>query len=255
MTRNLGPGSRSIIHRPLVLGLVAVMVGGFLVMTALGAATAGPGSEPAAADDEAAPGPPPPHAFLAPDLAAGLTDAAGSAASSAARSGSSGSVGSGSGHLAAAGDAAPPTRVRIPAIDVDARMIPLGLRDDGSIEVPSEAEQAGWWVDGPEPGETGPAVILGHVDSRTGPAVFHRLRDLSAGDVVSVDRQDGTTVSYRVTRIEQHAKDAFPTQAVYGPTEAPVLRLVTCGGSFDRQARSYDENVIVFAEQLTAPPV
>lgn len=148
---------------------------------------------------------------------------------------------------------APPARIRIPAIDVDASMIPLGLRDDGSIEVPTDFAQTGWWVDGPEPGETGPAVVLGHVDSRSGPAVFFDLDQLAAGDAIHVDRLDGTTVTYLVDRTEQHAKDTFPTETVYGSTAEPVLRLVTCGGQFDRDRRSYDDNVIVFARLDTAP--
>lgn len=126
-------------------------------------------------------------------------------------------------------------------------MVPLALEADGTIEVPSDFSQAGWWVDGPEPGEVGPSVILGHVDSRRGPAVFFDLLELRPGDAVHVDRSDGTTVTYIVERTEQHPKDAFPTQAVYGPTDEPVLRLVTCGGTFDRDRRSYDDNVVVFA--------
>lgn len=147
----------------------------------------------------------------------------------------------------AAEQAPTPTTVRIPRIGVDATMIPLGLNDDGTIEVPHDFAQTGWWADGPEPGEAGPAVILGHVDSRSGPAVFYDLRSLDPGDEILVDRLDGTTVTYAVERLEQHPKDDFPTQAVYGPTDGPELRLVTCGGDFDRDARSYRDNVIVFA--------
>jgi hypothetical protein len=143
--------------------------------------------------------------------------------------------------------AANPTTIRIPGIGVEASMIPLGLRGDGTIEVPDDFDQTGWWVDGPEPGETGPAVVLGHVDSRQGPAVFFELRDLQPGEAVHIDRMDGSTVTYVVDRVERHPKTDFPTEAVYGPTTEPVLRLVTCGGSFDRSRRSYDDNIIVFA--------
>lgn len=143
--------------------------------------------------------------------------------------------------------AADPVAVRIPAIAVQASTVPLGLRQDGTIEVPRDYQQTGWWRDGPEPGEVGPAVILGHVDSLDGPAVFFQLAELSVGDPIHVDRADGSTVTYVVDRIEQHPKDDFPTGAVYGPTTEPVLRLVTCGGTFDREARSYRDNVIVFA--------
>lgn len=140
-----------------------------------------------------------------------------------------------------------PIGIRIPAIKVDASMVALGLRPDGSIEVPTDYSQTGWWADGPEPGEQGPAVVLGHVDSRSGPAVFFSLTDVRPGDEVIIDRIDGSSVAYRVDRIEQHAKDKFPTEAVYGDTVEPELRLVTCGGEFDRSVRSYRDNVVVFA--------
>ena len=143
--------------------------------------------------------------------------------------------------------AADPVTIRIPSIQVEAPIIGLGLRDDGSIEVPEDTDQTGWWRDGPEPGEKGPSVILGHVDSRVGPAVFFRLTELKAGDRIHIDREDGTTVTYAVESSEHHAKDDFPTDAVYGATDEPTLRLVTCGGDFDRNARSYIDNLIVFA--------
>lgn len=140
-----------------------------------------------------------------------------------------------------------PVAIRIPRIGVDAPTIPLGLRDDGKIEVPSEADETGWWLGGPEPGEPGPAVILGHVDSEDGPAVFFDVRYLKAGDEIHIDREDGSTLTYIVDSSERHPKDGFPTDEVYGPTEQPTLRLVTCGGEYDFDVRSYPDNVIVFA--------
>ncbi len=141
-----------------------------------------------------------------------------------------------------------PAVIRIPRLGVEASIIPLGLQDDGSIEIPENPDEAGWWLGGPEPGEIGPAVILGHVDSQEeGPAVFFDLRYMKAGDEIHVDRVDGSTVSYVVDFLESHDKDEFPTDAVYGPTEQPTLRLVTCGGDFDFGVRTYEENVIVFA--------
>ena len=141
-----------------------------------------------------------------------------------------------------------PAVIRIPRLGVEASIIPLGLQEDGSIEIPENPDEAGWWLGGPEPGETGPAVILGHVDSQEeGPAVFFDLRYMKAGDEIHVDRVDGSTVSYVVDFLESHDKDEFPTDAVYGPTEQPTLRLVTCGGDFDFGVRTYEENVIVFA--------
>lgn len=140
-----------------------------------------------------------------------------------------------------------PSRVAVPAIGLDAEVIRLGLNPDGTLEVPSDFSQSGWWTGGSAPGEPGPAVIAGHVDSRSGPAVFYYLRDLSPGDLITVSDENGEEISYEVDRVEQHPKDAFPTQAVYGPTDESTLRLITCGGSFDRSVRSYRDNIIVFA--------
>lgn len=147
-----------------------------------------------------------------------------------------------------------PVRLRIPSIDVDAHIGPLAIRPDRTIDVPADADDTGWWADGPEPGEAGPAVILGHVDSRTGPAVFFRLDELRSGDVIHVDRIDGSSVVYRIERVERHAKDRFPTDDVYGPTDDSVLRLVTCGGDFDRSTRHYLDNVIAFATFVDVVP-
>jgi sortase (surface protein transpeptidase) len=137
--------------------------------------------------------------------------------------------------------------VQVGRVGVDAEVIPLGLDAAGALEVPADFAQAGWWRSGPEPGERGPAVIVGHVDSRSGPAVFYRLRELVAGDRVTVQRADGTSGEFVVDRVEQHPKSAFPTDAVYGATAAPELRLVTCGGTFDRSTGHYVDNTIVFA--------
>jgi sortase (surface protein transpeptidase) len=146
-------------------------------------------------------------------------------------------------------DPAPaPTGVRIPTLGVDAPMIELELQEDRSLEVPEDAHVTGWWTGGSAPGERGPAVVVGHVDSYEGPGVFLRLAELEPGDEVTIDRQDGTSVTYAVQRAEWHRKDVFPTQAVYGATEAPTLRLITCGGEFDPDARSYEENLVVFLE-------
>jgi hypothetical protein len=144
-------------------------------------------------------------------------------------------------------DEAPdPVGVRIGSLDIDVETIPLGLQDDGSLEVPEDPHLAGWWTGGANPGERGPSVIVGHVDSRDGPGAFYGLGDLQEGERVSVDRGDGTGVHFLVDRVETHPKDDFPTAAVYGDTEAPTLRLVTCAGEFDPRARSYEDNVVVF---------
>ncbi len=147
----------------------------------------------------------------------------------------------------AVGAVAEPVRVRVPGIGVDSPLERLGVDAAGALEVPADHGRAGWFDGGPAPGDVGPAVLAGHVDSTAGPAVFWRLRDLTAGDEVLVDRADGTTARFTVTRVERHAKDAFPTDEVYGPTPDAQLRLVTCGGEFDRSQRSYRDNVVVFA--------
>ena len=142
-----------------------------------------------------------------------------------------------------------PVRLRIPALRVDTALHRLGLRPDGSIAVPASPEVAGWYASGPRPGQAGPAVILGHVDSRTGPGVFARLADAKAGTAVRIDRADGTTVQFRLTGVSRVAKAAFPTDDVYAPTLDPTLRLVTCGGSFDHARGSYRDNVIAYADR------
>jgi sortase (surface protein transpeptidase) len=144
-------------------------------------------------------------------------------------------------------EAADPVLVVVPAIGVDAPIIALGLDPSGALGVPERFNEPGWWTGGPEPGERGPAIFAGHVDSKRGPAVFYRLGDLEPGDAIGVERADGSRVAFVVQRIEQHAKAAFPTEAVYAPTGQAELRLITCGGAFDRSSGHYLDNVIVFA--------
>jgi sortase (surface protein transpeptidase) len=149
-----------------------------------------------------------------------------------------------------ADDVAPavPATLEVPAASVSTDLLTLGTDDDGELDVPDDYGIAGWYAEGGRPGAAGaPLVIAGHVDSWLGRGVFHGLIDLVAGDEVTIDDADGTSWTYRVDRVEQHAKDAFPTLDVYGVSDEPQLRLITCGGPFDRGARSYDDNVVVFA--------
>lgn len=148
---------------------------------------------------------------------------------------------------AASDDVAAPTRVRVPSAGIDAPLAGVALDATGALAVPADGATAGWFARGPAPGAHGPAVLTGHVDGGGAPAVFARLGELRPGDTVLVDRADGTTASFVVTRVARHPKGAFPTAAVYGPTPGPELRLVTCGGTFDRSARSYLDNVVVWA--------
>ncbi len=143
--------------------------------------------------------------------------------------------------------AAAPTRLRIPAIGVDSTLGQLDKKADGTMDVPSDFNQPGWYARGPAPGEKGPAVILGHLDSYTGPAVFWRLSVLHAGDVIEVDREDGSKVTFKVTRIASFSVDSFPTAEIYGPSAGPELRLITCGGTYSLTRRQYLSNVVAFA--------
>jgi Sortase domain len=143
--------------------------------------------------------------------------------------------------------ASPPVRLEVPAIGVAARVVRLGLGPDEAMQVPGDFAAAGWFAGGPVPGQLGPAVIAGHVDSRTGPAVFYRLGELRPGDVVMVERADGTRLRFLVERADRFPKVGFPTAAVFGPVPSAALRLITCAGDFDRASGHYLDNLVVFA--------
>ena len=142
---------------------------------------------------------------------------------------------------------AAPVSLTIPKLDLSVDLERLSLDDAGVLIPPQDFARPGWYVDSAVPGDIGPAVIAGHVDSRNGPAVFYDLRELAPGDVVDVGREDGSTARFTVLGTEQYPKEQFPTQAVYGPTPDAELRLITCGGVFDRAARSYRDNIVVYA--------
>ena len=141
-----------------------------------------------------------------------------------------------------------PVRVQIPAIGVDSGLMDLGLGGDGAMQTPPTGFPAGWYTGGPTPGQLGPAVVVGHVDWAGHPGVFYNLRELKTGDQVIVARTDARKAVFRVSRVEEFAKDAFPTHAVYGNVDHAALRLITCGGSFDQQAASYRDNIVAFAD-------
>jgi len=143
-------------------------------------------------------------------------------------------------------DRSPPVHLRIPAIAVSARVTRLGLNPDRTVEVPSDPATTGWYRLGPTPGEQGSAVILGHVDSMSGPAVFYRLRDLRRGDLVEVDAADGDTLRFRVTSVASYLNADFPAARVYGPHgRTRGLQLVTCGGAYDERT-GYQSNLVVY---------
>ncbi len=141
-----------------------------------------------------------------------------------------------------------PTSLEIPAIGVNTgELDDLGLTPSGAMDVPEGASTAGWFALSPVPGEAGPSVLAAHVNYDGVPGVFARLHEMKVGDTAIVRRSDGTPVRFTAYRVERFSKSAFPTDEVYGNTADPELRLVTCGGDFDRAARSYQDNVVVLS--------
>ncbi len=148
-----------------------------------------------------------------------------------------------------------PMRLTVPNLGINIAVGRLGLDPNGQVMVPATAHTVGWYVHGPTPGQLGSAVILGHVDSYLGPGVFFYLRNLVAGDPIQVTLANGSVVSFRVNRVEQYSKSAFPDRLVYGSHGTRSLQLVTCGGTFDHATGSYESNVVVFSTfvSMTAP--
>lgn len=142
-----------------------------------------------------------------------------------------------------------PVKLRIPKLGIETTFEePLGTTDNGAIEIPESYDKVAWYKHGPTPGEIGPAVILGHVDSYLGAAVFFRLGGLSEGDEIYVDREDGTTAIFEVTGKERPSQSDFPTDRVYGNLDHAGLRLITCSGIYNRGTTRYSHNLIVYAK-------
>jgi Sortase domain len=152
--------------------------------------------------------------------------------------------------MASAAEPAPPTWLSVPALGIRTSLIHLGITKGGALQVPATTTVAGWFTGGPRPGAVGAAVIAGHVDSRTGVGIFFWLRTLRPGDRIYVGRADGTMAVFTVTNVQMYAKDKFPTAAVYGSVPDAELRLITCGGIFDRVTGSYLSNVVVYARLI-----
>jgi sortase (surface protein transpeptidase) len=147
----------------------------------------------------------------------------------------------------------PPVEVAVPSIGVRSKLIGLRLNNDGTLQVPEDYGIAGWYSDGPAPGDSGPpAVIVGHVDSKAGPGIFYRLPQLKKGDKVLVRRADGTDVRFTVYRTADYLKDAFPADKVYAARPSPELRLITCTGTFNQKTGHYVSNRVVYAKQSAA---
>ncbi|MFI9273606.1 class F sortase [Kitasatospora sp. NPDC052896] len=144
--------------------------------------------------------------------------------------------------------ASAPTRVRIPALDVDAPVTGVGLDTGGHLATPPDDQRnlAGWYRDGVTPGQTGTALLVGHVDIASGPAVFYGLGALHRGDRIDVARRDGSTAYFLADAIEVYPKTAFPDRQVFGQARDPELRLITCGGGYT-EGEGYRGNVVVYA--------
>jgi sortase (surface protein transpeptidase) len=142
-----------------------------------------------------------------------------------------------------------PMTITIPSIGVKAGIVGVGLEANGAMQVP-DPDQVGWYKRGPRPGAPGPAVLIGHVDSRTSPAVFYRLGQLRPGDEILVGHRDGSTTRFIVGRLERHPKTALPTKRIWTTTSKPLLRLITCGGSFNHATGHYRDNLIVYAARV-----
>ena len=145
-----------------------------------------------------------------------------------------------------------PVKLRIPELSIDSSFVaPLGLLPDGEVEVPDSYTEVGWYKFGPTPGELGPAVILGHVDSYQGPAVLFSLGQLEIGQKIFIDREDGTTAVFEVTELERPRQSAFPTAQVYGDIDHSGLRIITCSGIYVRGTQRYTHNLIVYAKLVS----
>ncbi|MFP3991209.1 class F sortase [Streptomyces sp. E11-3] len=142
----------------------------------------------------------------------------------------------------------PPTRIRIPALRVDAPLMGLGLNAEGGLNAPpaERPSLAGWYEAGTSPGERGTAVVAGHVDNAQGPAVFYSLGATKKGDTIEVPREDGRTAVFTVDAVEVYDSRAFPDEKVYGAANRPELRVITCGGGYSKKT-GYLGNVVVFA--------
>ena len=211
-------------------------------------------SDPVRLDVPLALVPPPPPTVLQPAPAESPSGGPGESSPAGSPAESSPSA-----RPAAAGDwpdvpplpASRPVRVRIPVLGVTSSVMDLGLEADGSMELPPGAYPVGWYDRSSTPGQIGPAVIVGHVDWGGARGAFYGLRAMRSGDRIVVDRADGTTATFRVDRVERHAKDDFPTGEVYGDVGWSALRLITCGGRFDEKTGDYEDNIIVFARLVS----
>jgi len=143
--------------------------------------------------------------------------------------------------------AAPPVILTVPRLGLTNRLIGLRKTRSGQLQVPADPQRAGWYTEGAAPGDAGPAVLVGHVDSYRGPGVFAKVKTLRKGDLILIRRADGTRIRFQVRLVRTYSKRSFPTRLVYVGDGRPSLRLVTCGGAFDPVFKHYLSNTVVFA--------
>jgi sortase (surface protein transpeptidase) len=145
-----------------------------------------------------------------------------------------------------------PVRIKIQRLGINAPIINLGLKSDGSLGTPNSATETGWYKNSPTPGEIGPSIIVGHVDYvNYGPAVFWKLNQLVPGDIVEISRTDGSIAKFKVDSLKQFSQNNFPTEKVYGNINYAGIRLITCGGTFNSNTGHYSDNTVVFGRLLT----
>ena len=227
---------------------VMVVAGGSLLVPEEPVAVAVAGSPPVPVPAEI-----PPVGLMAPSVSA--HHPAASSSSPAQRKPSAGQSSEPTTSQVSVGTDLQPSNLSIEAIEVNSTLRPLGLNADGSLEVPARGpsyDDAGWFTGSPIPGESGPAILLGHVNGRGGvPSVFFRLAELREGDLVSVGLDDASQNVFEVYRVEQYPKDQFPTTTVYGDTTRPELRLITCAGAWDAETSHYRDNTVVYAQEIS----
>lgn len=183
--------------------------------------------------------------------AAPAVESSGGVRAAAASSATSSDAPASSGASPPTGQPAPPARVVVPAIGLDEPLIDLGIASDGAMEAPTDPADTGWFTGGGRPGGRGPTVIAGHVDGRSGPAVFAELTEVDVGDEVVVHGADGGAVTYRVEQVADYDKGEFPTPEVFGATREDTVRLITCSGDFDSVAGSYTQNRVVYGSAVS----
>ncbi len=143
-----------------------------------------------------------------------------------------------------------PSRLYIPAIDLHANVEFVEVLDNGQMGVPNRSDAVGYLPNGTLPGAAGNAVMDGHYDSRNGPAVFYRLKQLKTGDIIVVKNERGEAIEFAVQSVRTYGKSAAPIAMIFGPSAEPRLNLITCAGKFSRKLKEHQERLVVFTTRL-----